>query len=37
MVENVEEDGIEPKPAKSKASGVGVGSGVASGNVKPTK
>jgi len=37
----VGEDGVEPKPAKSKASGeasgVGVGSGVASDNVKPTK
>jgi len=31
MVENVGEDGVEPKPAKSKASGV------ASGDVKPTK
>ena len=29
------EDGVEPKPAKSKASGEG--SGVASGDVKPTK
>jgi len=41
MVENVAEDGVEPKPAKSKASseasGVGVGSSVASGDVKPTK
>ena len=37
MVENVTEDGVEPKPAKSKASGVGVGSSVASGDVKPTK
>jgi len=37
MVENVGEDGVEPKPAKSKASGVGVGSDVASGDVKPTK
>jgi len=33
----VGEDGVEPKPAKSKASGVGVCSGVASGDVKPTK
>jgi len=31
MVENVVEDGVEPKPAKSKAFGV------ASGDVKPTK
>ena len=31
------EDAIEPKLGKNKASGVGVGSGVASGNVKPTK
>jgi len=41
MVENVGEDGVEPKLAKSKASGeassVGVGSGVESGDVKPTK
>jgi len=37
MVENVGEDGVEPKPAKSKASGIGVGSDVASDNVKPTK
>ena len=37
MVENMGEDDVEPKPAKSKASGVGVGSGVASGDVKPTK
>jgi len=37
MVENVAEDDVEPKPAKSKASGVGVGSAVASGDVKPTK
>ena len=27
MVENVAEDGVEPKPGKNKASGVGVGSG----------
>jgi len=33
MVENVGEDDVEPKPAKSKASGVSVGSG----DVKPTK
>jgi len=26
MVENVAEDGVEPKPVKSEASGVGVGS-----------
>jgi len=31
MVENVGEDGVEPKPAKSKAFGV------ASGDIKPTK
>jgi len=37
MVENVGEDAVEPKPGKNKASGVGVGSGVASGDVKPTK
>jgi len=37
MVENVGEDDVEPKPAKSKPSGVGVGSGVASGDVKPSK
>jgi len=37
MVENVAEDGVEPKPAKTKASDVGVGSGVASGDVKRTK
>jgi len=35
MVENVVEDAVEPKPGKNKASGVGVGSGVASGDVKP--
>jgi len=35
MVENVGEDDVEPKPAKSKASGVG--SGVASVDVKPSK
>jgi len=37
MVENVVEDSVEPKPGKNKASGVGVGSGVTSGDVKPTK
>jgi len=37
MVENVGEDDVEPKPGKSKASGVGVDSGVASSDVKPTK
>jgi len=37
MVENVADDGVEPKPAKFEASGVGVGFGVASGDVKPTK
>jgi len=37
MVENVQEDGVEPKPGKSKASDVGVSSGVASDYVKPTK
>jgi len=37
MVENVAEDGVEPKLIKSEASSVGVGSGVASGVVKPTK
>jgi len=41
MVENVAEDDVEPKPANLKASGkafgVGVGSSVASGDVKPTK
>jgi len=37
MVENVVEDVVEPKPGKNKASDVGVGSGVASGDVKPTK
>jgi len=37
MVENVVEDAVEPKPGKNIASGVGVGSGVASGDVKPTK
>jgi len=39
MVENVGEDGVDSKPGKSKASGVGVGvgSGIASGDVKPTK
>ena len=40
MVENVTEDGVEPKPGKNKASGeassIGVGSGVAFGDVKPT-
>jgi len=33
----VGEDGVEPKPGKSKASGVGVGSDIAFGDVKPTK
>jgi len=37
MVENVVEDAIEPKPGKNKSSGVGVGSGVISGDVKLTK
>jgi len=37
MVENVVDDAVEPKPEKNKASGVGVGSGVASDDVKPTK
>ena len=41
MVENVVDDAVEPKPDKNKASveasGVGVGSSVASGDVKPTK
>ena len=41
MVENVVEDAVEPKPSKNndsgEAFGVGVGSGVASGDVKPTK
>jgi len=41
MVENVVEDAVEPKPGKNKssgeASGVGVGSCVASRDVKPTK
>jgi len=37
MVENVVDDAVEPKPDKNKAFGVGVGSGVASGGVKPTK
>jgi len=41
MDENVVEDAVEPKPGKNKASGeasdVGVGFGVASGDVKPTK
>jgi len=41
MVENVADDGVELKPAKIEASGeafdVGVDSGVASGDVKPTK
>jgi len=37
MVENMVEDAVEPKPGKNKASGVGVCSDVASGNVKPTK
>ena len=36
MVENVADDDVEPKPAKIEASGVGVDSGVASGDVKPT-
>jgi len=31
------EDVVEPKPSKNKASGVGVGFGVASGDVNPTK
>jgi hypothetical protein len=39
MVENMVDDGVEPKPAKieasDEASGVGVGSGVASDVVKP--
>jgi len=39
MVENMADDGVEPKPAKieafDKASGVDVGSGIASGDVKP--
>ena len=30
------DDVVEPKPAKNEASSVGVGSGVASGDVKPT-
>ena len=41
MVENVVQDVVEPKPGKNKSSGetsgVDVGSGVASGDVKPTK
>jgi len=37
MVENVVDDGVELKPANIEASGVGVGSSVASGDVKPTK
>jgi len=41
MVENMVENAVEPKPGKNKsfgkASGVGVGSSVASGDVKPTK
>jgi len=37
MVQNVVEDVVEPKPDKNKASSVCVGSGVASGDVKPTK
>jgi len=37
MVENVVEDVVEPKPGKNEASGVSVGSGVASGDVKPTQ
>jgi len=36
MVENVAKDGVESKPGKIKASSVGVGSGVASDDVKPT-
>ena len=36
MVENVTDDDVEPKPAKIEASGVGVDSGVASGDVKPS-
>jgi len=37
MVENVVEDSVEPKPGKNKAFGEasGVGSSVASGDVKP--
>jgi len=35
MVENVAGDGIEPKPAKIESSGIGVGSGVTSGDVEP--
>jgi len=37
MVENVVDDGVEPKQTKIEASGVGVGSSVASSDVKPTK
>jgi len=41
MVENVVDDGVETKPPKieafGEASGIGVGSGVAFGDVKPTK
>jgi hypothetical protein len=37
MVENVADDGVEPKPTKIEASGVGVGSSVASGDVKSSK
>jgi len=37
MVENVVEDAVEPKTGKNKSSGVGVGSDVASCDVKPTK
>jgi hypothetical protein len=36
MVENEADDGVEPKPAKIEAFGIGVGSSVASGDVKPT-
>jgi len=35
MVENVADDGVEPKLAKIEAFGVGVGSDVASGDFKP--
>jgi len=37
MVENVADDDVEPKPTKIEASGLGVGSDVASVDVKPTK
>jgi len=36
MVENVAEDAVDPKSDKNKASGVGVGSGIVSGDVKPS-